>query len=122
MKNLVISVLFLSLSLGVNAQAKIDFTNSTVDYGDLKAGSNGVEFFTFKNTGNKDLTITKVESTSRNIKVTKPNGSIAPGKTGKIKITYDTQKKGPIRRTITVFSNAKNSPVKALKIKGCVTD
>lgn len=106
----------------MNAQAKIDFISTTVDYGDIDYGSKASETFTFKNTGDQPLVIKKVSSTSSALTVNKPSGSVAPGKTGEIKINYDTTKKGPIRRTITVYSNAGNSAVMALKVKGCVLE
>jgi|SRR5699024_2493247 len=118
MKTLFISIAFVAISATVSAQAKITFESKTVEYAHVKKGSNGKRTFTFKNTGDTPLVIKKVSSTSHLLTVKKPNKSIAPGKTGKIKIQYDTQEIGPIRRTITVYSNAKNAPVLALKVKG----
>ena len=40
-------------------------------------------------------------------------------KTGKIEVKYDTNRVGPIRKAITVTSNA-DTPTKVLKIKGTV--
>ena len=45
-----------------------------------------------------------------------------PGETGEIKVKYDTNRVNPIRKTITVMSNAPASPTVALKIKGLVVD
>jgi hypothetical protein len=47
----------------------------------------------------------------------KPTGPIAPGESSTIKVKYDTNRVGPIRKTITVYSNAENK-VTPLKIKG----
>jgi hypothetical protein len=44
-----------------------------------------------------------------------------PGETGEIKVKYDTKRVNPIRKTITVYSNAE-TPTVALKIKGQVVD
>lgn len=44
-----------------------------------------------------------------------------PGETGEIEVKYDTKRVGPIRKTVTVYSNA-DEPTKALKIKGKVLD
>ena len=44
-----------------------------------------------------------------------------PGETGEIEVKYDTNRVNPIRKTITVVSNAK-TPNVALKIKGKVID
>ncbi len=120
MKTFVTSVMFLAMSTIIHAQAKIFFKNTTVEYKNVKLGSNEVRVFVFKNTGNKPLKISKVISTTRHVKAVKPTRKIAPGKTGKIKVIFDATQKGPIRRTITVFSNAKNRSIIALKIKGFV--
>ena len=45
---------------------------------------------------------------------------IAPGAKGEIQVKYDTNRVGPIRKTITVNSNARDTPVVSLKIKGTV--
>lgn len=44
-----------------------------------------------------------------------------PGETGKISVKYDTNRVMPIRKTITVISNAE-TPTVALKIRGLVVE
>lgn len=122
MKSCILSCIFLVVTAVVSGQAKISFKNTTVKYDNVKPNSEGSRTFTFQNTGDQALVIKKVSSTSHYLTVSKPNQSIAPGDTGEIKVKYDTKKKGPIRRTITVYSNAKNKPVTALKVIGCVVD
>ena len=51
----------------------------------------------------------------------KPKEPIMPGETGEIEVKYDTKRVNPIRKTITVISNAE-TPTVALKIKGLVID
>ena len=48
-----------------------------------------------------------------------PEEPVAPGEKGKIGITYNTQIPGNFQKTITVYSNADDSPTK-LMIKGKV--
>jgi hypothetical protein len=122
MKNLAI-VLFISfMTLGVQAQekvAKIEFTSDTVDYGEIEKGSDGVRVFEFKNTGTAPLIISKVSSSCGCTIPKKPEGPIMPGESGEIQVKYDTNRPGPIRKAITVLSNA-DTPTKILKIKGTV--
>ena len=122
MKNLAI-ILFISLmTLGVQAQekvAKIEFTSDTVDYGEIEKGSDGVRVFEFKNTGTAPLIISKVSSSCGCTIPKKPEGPIMPGESGEIQVKYDTNRPGPIRKAITVLSNA-DTPTKILKIKGNV--
>jgi len=100
--------------------AKIEFKSDTIDYGTTsKDKDNGVRVFEFTNTGNAPLIIQDVKSTCGCTVPTKPKEPIAPGKTGKIEVKYNMSP-GPIRKTITVESNAVNVPggTIALKIKG----
>jgi hypothetical protein len=124
MKNL-IAVLFVSLlSIGVYAQekvAKIEFKTKVIDYGTIEKGADGIRVFEFTNTGNAPLVISNVKSTCGCTVPKKPEGPIMPGETGEIQVKYDTNRVNPIRKTITVFSNA-DTPTVALKIKGLVVD
>ena len=125
MKNL-ITILFIGLiSLSVNAQgknAKIEFKTDVIDYGTIEKGADGVRVFEFTNTGDAPLIITKVKSSCGCTIPSKPKGPIMPGETGKISVKYDTNRVMPIRKTITVTSNASDMPTIALKIKGLVID
>ena len=124
MKN-IIAVLFVGLmSLGSFAQekvAKIEFKTDVIDYGTIEKGADGVRVFEFTNTGDAPLVISNVKSTCGCTVPKKPEGPIMPGETGKIEVKYDTKRVNPIRKTITVFSNAE-TPTVALKIKGLVVD
>lgn len=119
------TILFIGLvSLAINAQekvAKIEFKSDTIDYGTIEKGSNGVRVFEFTNTGNAPLIISNVTSSCGCTIPKKPEGPILPGKTGEIQVKYDTNRVNPIRKTITVISNA-DTPTVALKIKGEVID
>jgi len=50
----------------------------------------------------------------------KPEAPIPPGEKGEIQVRYNTNLVGPIRKTITVNSNAESTPIVSLKIKGSV--
>lgn len=97
--------------------AKIEFKSETVDYGDIEKGSDGVRVFTFTNTGNAPLIISNVSSSCGCTIPKKPENPILPGATGEIQVKYDTNRVGPIRKAVTVTSNA-DTPTKVLKIKG----
>jgi len=124
MKKLV-TILFIGLiSFAINAQekiAKIEFKTDVIDYGTIEKGSNGIRTFEFTNTGDAPLIITKVSSSCGCTVPKKPDAPIMPGETGEIQVKYDTNRVMPIRKTITVLSNA-DTPTVALKIKGEVID
>lgn len=119
------TILFVGLiGFAVNAQdkvAKIEFESETIDYGTIEKGADGVRIFKFKNTGDAPLIITKVKSSCGCTVPKKPEDPIMPGETGEIEVKYDTNRVMPIRKTITVTSNA-DRPTVALKIKGNVID
>ncbi|TRX20704.1 DUF1573 domain-containing protein [Flavobacterium franklandianum] len=124
MKNittLIAIVLMCSFGFAQNGP-KIEFKaeDNTIDYGTTtKKNDNGVRSFEFTNTGDAPLIITNVLSTCGCTVPTKPNAPIMPGKTGKIEVKY-SMILGPIRKTITVESNAVNYEGGRipLKIKG----
>lgn len=119
------TLLFVGLiSFSLNAQekvAKIEFKDTTIDYGTIEKGANGVRVFEFTNTGDAPLIISKVSSSCGCTIPKKPDAPIMPGETGEIEVKYDTNRVNPIRKTITVMSNA-DTPTVALKIKGLVID
>ena len=103
------------------AQAEITFESEVVDYGTIEKGDDGVREFKFTNTGSSPLYITKVRSSCGCTIPKKPTDSIMPGDEEVIEVKYDTNRVGPIRKTITVSSNAV-TPVVALQIKGTVEE
>lgn len=101
--------------------AKFEFKSEVIDYGDIEKGSDGVRVFQFKNIGTEPLIIENVYSSCGCTVPSWTKEAIAPGKSGEIQVKYDTNRVGPIRRTITIYSNA-DEPTKAVKIKGRVLD
>ncbi|TDD96171.1 DUF1573 domain-containing protein [Flavobacterium cellulosilyticum] len=124
MKNitLIIAILLISSFGFAQSGAKIEFKakDNTIDYGTItKNGDSGIRIFEFTNTGNASLIISNVLSTSGFTIQSKPSEPILPGKSDKIVIKYNLTE-GPIRKTITVESNAVNydNGRIPLKIKG----
>jgi Protein of unknown function (DUF1573) len=112
MKNIVTFIAIVLMSSFGFAQngPKIEFNakNNTIDYGTVsKKGDNGIRTIEFINTGDAPLIIINVLSTPGFILLSKPTEPIIPGKTGKIEVKY-SMVSGPIRKTITVESNAVN--------------
>lgn len=120
MKKIVLVLFVGLLGFSLTAQekvAKIEFKTETIDYGIIEKGSNGVRVFEFTNTGNAPLIISKVSSSCGCTIPKKPDAPILPGQTGEIQVKYDTNRVNPIRKAITVISNA-DTPTKILKITG----
>jgi hypothetical protein len=123
MKNVIKFIVIVLFSVAGYSQSgpKIEFSapDNTIDYGKISKSDNAVKSFEFTNTGDAPLTIISAQSTLSSIVVTKPSAPIMPGKKGKIDVKYNMTV-GPIRKTITVETNAVNYPDGrvALKIKG----
>jgi hypothetical protein len=121
-KILFLAVLLVNVGVFAQSGAKIEFKDkdNTIDYGTVnKVDDNGIRSFEFVNTGDSPLIITNVQSTCGCTVPSKPTEPILPGKTGKIDVKYNMNP-GPIRKTITVESNAVNVEAGrvAIKIKG----
>ena len=123
MKKIFLVLLVSVFSSSVFAQGpKIEFkeADNTIDYGRVEKNSDdGVRSFEFTNTGDAPLIITNAQSTCGCTVPSYPKEPIMPGKTGKIEVKYNMGV-GPIRKTITIESNATNYEGGRipLKIKG----
>lgn len=97
----------------------IVFTELTHDYGTIEVGSPGHCEFRFTNTMKKALVISNVKPSCGCTVASWPKEPIPAGKTGVIKVSYNTKIPGTFYKTIAVTSNAKNATV-ILRIKGNV--
>ncbi len=101
-------------------QETIVFANTIHDYGTITQGADGNCEFKFTNKGKEPLVLSNVTSSCGCTVPVWPREPIAPGKSGSIKVKYDTNRVGVFTKSITVISNAANTPV-MLQIKGNVT-
>lgn len=125
MRNLVLLMAFVfTAALGANAQlniesgSKIEFEKDVHDFGNLKQGEPAVYEFKFTNTGNEPLFISNAQGSCGCTVPSWPKEPIAPGKTAVIKVKYDSNRLGPINKSVTIQSNAINEPTKVIRIKG----
>lgn len=120
-----LSLLFAAM-IGMNAQAQEVGANGPVisidkeahDYGTLEQGGNGECVFVVTNTGNEPLIIQMCKGSCGCTVPSCPQEPIAPGASAKITVKYDTNRVGPINKTVTITSNATNEPSKMIRIKG----
>ena len=99
---------------------KISFSELEHNYGTLQKGGDGNCEFTFTNEGNEPLILSNVKASCGCTTPSWTKEPIMPGKTGTIKVRYNTNNVGGFTKTITVTSNAIDSPRVTLKIKGKV--
>lgn len=101
---------------------RVTFSEMEHNYGTIQKGGDGNCEFTFTNEGNEPLILSNVRASCGCTTPSWTKEPIMPGKTGTIKVRYNTNNVGGFTKTITVTSNAVNSPRLVLKIKGNVTD
>jgi len=131
MKQIVFSLaMILFFSAGLIAQTpeakeenpnspEITFDKLIHDYGTIYKNGDGNCEFVFTNTGKEPLVLTNVKSSCGCTVPKWPRQPILPGKTEIVKVKYATNRMGKINKTITVHSNAKNTPI-TLRIVGNV--
>ena len=127
MKKSIFFVFLLSfVSLGLFAQEKQNTTNDSIifvktthDYGTITQGADGNCEFKFTNKAKEPLILSDVHASCGCTVPDWPKEPIPAGKTGVIKVKYNTNSVGTFSKTITVNSNAKNATV-VLTIKGNV--
>ena len=108
------------LGFGLASAQSISFDKTVFDYGKVSAGSDGHRYFTVKNTGDKPLILTEVKPACG---CTTPEWSkdpIMPGKTGEIKVHYNTAGLGAFQKSIDVYSNDPTNGRSVIFIKGNV--
>lgn len=101
------------------AQDSIIFDKLEHNYGTIQKGGDGNSVFTFTNKGQKPLVLSNVRASCGCTTPEWTKTPVSPGKTGIIKVKYNTNLPGTFNKSITVTSNAVNSSV-LLRIKGQV--
>jgi len=113
------------ISQNANAQivsrAKIEFSKETHDYGTVKYGADGTCTFDFTNTGSEPLIISNAKGSCGCTVPEWPKEPIAPGKSGEIKVVFDSNgKSGAQSKRVTIVSNT-NPPESFLYLEGDVS-
>lgn len=108
MKQIVATILSLTLSLATMAQAKLEFKDTRHDFGAIKEDGGKVTYvFGFKNTGNEDLEIDKVKTPCGCTSPKWTKSIIPPGKGGYVEATFDPlHRPGVFNKVLTVVTNA----------------
>jgi hypothetical protein len=101
-------------------QDSIVFAATTHDYGTIVQASDGSCVFAFTNKGKAPIVLNDVKASCGCTVPEWTRTPVAPGEKGSIKVTYNTNNVGAFTKSITVNSNAVNSPL-VLIIKGTVT-
>lgn len=99
---------------------KIQFAETSYDFGTAAQNTAVKHLFKFKNVGTDTLKITQVK-TSCGCTAAESSKIIAPQKDGQIEVTYNTGSNvGKVSKTVYVFSNDVESPQRSVSIHGVV--
>ncbi len=85
---------------------KIQFDETTYDFGTVMQGERLSHTFTFTNTGKSDLLISSATASCGCTTSQPPRTPIRPGEKGELKVQFDSKtKQGPVENTIRVAAN-----------------
>lgn len=102
------------------SNAEITFEAEEFNFGTIKQGESVTHEFTFTNTGKESLILTNAQGSCGCTVPVWPKEPIGKGQKGSIKVTFNSAgKMGMQDKTVTITSNAKNSP-RVLHLKGTV--
>ena len=105
-----------------DGQAKISFAEMVYDFGTIKEDGGPVSHdFQFTNTGDGNLVIFDAKAECGCTRPSFPDNAIAPGKSNKVKVTYNPLgRPGGFDKVVTITTNGNPRKVR-LKVRGTVT-
>ncbi len=119
---LVVLTLMVTAAVSLFAQPKIQIVGGNkFDFGDVYRGKIMERTVVVRNTGREMLELGQVNVSCGCTGTVVSNNSIPPGKTGEIKITFNsTNFSGKIHKSVTINSNAADAPQTTIEFEGNV--
>lgn len=104
-------------------EARIEFAEKVYDFGTIKESAGAVSHdFEFTNKGDGNLVILKATAECGCTRPKYPDSPVAPGKSGKLKVTYNPAgRPGHFDKVVTVTTNGNPRKVR-IKIRGNVVE
>jgi len=100
------------------APARVAFGATVFDAGHVQQGDRVEHAFVFRNSGDRDLRITRIRASCDCVAVKEIDSVVPGGATAEIAASLDTAGLfGDVRRTIAVFTNDPSSPAVLLKLE-----
>ena len=100
-----------------NTLTEVSIDNVVMDLGRFPMSEKQESGFVFTNTGNNLLVIQDITTSCGCTKVEYSKEPIRPGGTLKVKVIYEAEQKGYVNKSVKVYCNTKDSPVR-LTVKG----
>ncbi len=120
MKKIIVPVVSLLLCGNVEAQ-KIKASTEVLNIGQVQYCLPATGVFELKNTGNRPLKISNVDTGCGCAVASYPTEPIEPGASFTVNVTYDARQMGHFQKFVDVYSNASDSPL-ALQLSGVVVE
>ena len=92
----------------------IEVDKTIHDYGNIRKGSTNSTDFTIHNTGTNPLVIYRISVACGCTNVIWDKQPISPGQSTTIRVEMTPEETGPFRKTVVVYCNANESPVKLI--------
>lgn len=102
-----------------NILTEVSIDNVVMDLGRFPMSEKQESSFVLTNTGNNLLVIQDITTSCSCTKVEFSKEPIRPGGTLKVKVIYEAEQKGYVNKSVKVYCNTKDSPVR-LTVKGNV--
>lgn len=122
LKIIIFSVLCVVISCGsLFGKPSIQFSRLEHDFGVIRQNTAVKEVITFKNAGNSDLKIKKVETSCGCTGTKVDKTTIKPGEEGTLEITFNSgHNNGQVQRSITIHTNDPKNSTVVFRIKAIV--
>ena len=121
MKNLIViaglAVAALTMSFTHTTKALFSWEKTDLYAGEIPQGVPHEVTFTFTNTGDAPLVITRTQGSCGCTASAYTEEAIAPGAQGWVRATYNAAKVGAFNKTVTVYSNVEGEPT-VLRLRG----
>lgn len=126
MKARVYGVVFIFILLSNTwslAAPSMQFNSTQFDFGQIYQGDKVLHTFEFTNAGQDPLVIDRVRSSCGCTAVLVSEKNVPPGEKGEIQANFDSARfRGPVSKTVYLYSNDPIYPVMQLTIKGQVLE
>jgi len=113
-----VSILLVSKLTAKSPQPRIRFEEETWNFGTLSAGEKATHVFKFRNAGDAELEISRIEAPCTCTTALLSTEKLKPGAEGELRVDFkETEERGDLQRIIKVYSNDRVNPVKVLTIE-----
>ena len=96
---------------------QVSVNHAELDFGSFPKAEKQERSFVLTNTGTSLLVVHDVTTSCGCTKVEYSKQPVRPGETLELKVTYEAEEAGYFNKTVTVYCNVENSPLR-LKVKG----